>query len=96
MNEIKNFDLHESCTLEYIQIIVNLFPRLEYFKTGLHRKEIEPIARFLFLKTNNLVFLCISYTAKIHLKKLEMFIKKENLLEDYFIDLVDYDLYIWW
>jgi hypothetical protein len=98
-NQLKHFDLRESCTLEYIELIMNLFPRLEYLKTGFNRKEIESIGRFLFSKINNktyhLVLLCISYTPKTYLKKLKMLIKLEKLLDDYFIDLINYGLYLW-
>ncbi|CAF1342622.1 unnamed protein product [Rotaria sp. Silwood1] len=99
MNQVKSLDVRESCTLECVEMIMNLFPQIEYIKTGLNKKEIEPIGRFLFSKINKkiskLLFLCISYTPKIYLKKLKTFIKLENLLDDYFIDLVDYNLCIW-
>ncbi|CAF5002436.1 unnamed protein product, partial [Rotaria sp. Silwood1] len=99
INQVKSLDVRESCTLECIEMIMNLFPQIEYIKTGLNKKEIEPIGRFLFSKINKkiykLLFLCISYTPKIYLKKLKTFIKLENLLDDYFIDLVDYNLCIW-
>jgi hypothetical protein len=82
-----------------MQMIVNLFPRLEYLKTGFNKKEINQIARFIFSKINNktynLLFLCVSYTPKIYLKQLKILIKLENLLVDYFIDLVNYNLYLW-
>jgi len=91
INRIKNFDLRENCTLECVKMINNLFPRLEYFKTGLNRKDIEQTARFIFSKINketyDLFFLCISYTSQIILEK---------LLDEYFIDLDNSDLYLWW
>ncbi len=36
MNQIKNFDLHESCTLEYIQMIVNIL-KLDYIEKELNQ-----------------------------------------------------------
>ncbi|CAF1520734.1 unnamed protein product, partial [Rotaria sp. Silwood1] len=68
INQVKSLDVRESCTLECIEMIMNLFPQIEYIKTGLNKKEIEPIGRFLFSKINKkiykLLFLCISYTPK--------------------------------
>jgi len=99
-NKIQHFDLRDLCSLEKIKLIINLFPQLEYLKTGMNRKEIEQIIRYLFRKANNkarhLVFLCISETPKICLKELNVLIKAENLLDDYFIKFIKRDLYLWW
>ncbi|CAF0874418.1 unnamed protein product [Rotaria sordida] len=99
-NKIKYLDLREYCTLNQIQLIVKLFPQLEYFKTRMNRKEIEPITKYLLLKTKNkiqhLFLLCISETPKICLKELNILIKSENLLKDYFIKFINRDLYLWW
>ncbi|CAF1075164.1 unnamed protein product [Rotaria sordida] len=48
-------DLRESCALNQIQIIVKLFPQLEYLKTCMDRKEIGQITKYLLLKTNNTI-----------------------------------------
>jgi hypothetical protein len=99
-NKIKNLEMRTSCTLEQIPLIVTLFPKLEYLKTGMNRKEIGEITRYLLSKNNietrHLYFLCISEIAKICLKELNMLIKTENLLDVYFIKFVNRDLYIWW
>jgi len=99
-NKIINLDLAESCTLEEIQLIVNLFPRLEYLKSEMYRKELIEITRYLLskdnLKTNHLFFLCITQTRKIFLQKLIMLIKTEKLLESYFIKFINKDLFLWW
>ena len=99
-NKIKNLELRDWCTLEKIQVIVNLFPQVEYLKTGIYRKEIEQIIRFLLLKTNtktrHLFFLCLSNIPKVCLRELNVLIKRENLLDDYFIKFVNRDLYLWW
>ncbi|CAF1134906.1 unnamed protein product [Rotaria sordida] len=100
INKIKNLEIHQSSTLEEIKMIVNLFPQLEYFKTKMIRKEIELIIRFLLSKNNHqiyhLYYLCILEIPKIYLKKLNMLIKLENLLDDYSIKLINRDLYLWW
>jgi hypothetical protein len=99
-NKIKNLELRVRCSLEEIQLFINLFPQLEYLKTGIKRKEILQIIRYLLSKTNNrtrhLFFLCISQIPKICLRELTMLIKFENLLVDYFIKFINQDLYLWW
>ncbi|CAF4552830.1 unnamed protein product, partial [Rotaria sp. Silwood2] len=99
-NKIKNLDLCQCCSLNQIQLIVNLFPQLEYLKTCMNRKEIGQIIKYLLSKTNNktqhLFFLCISQIPKICLKELNVLIKLENLLNDYSIKFINSDLYLWW
>ncbi|CAF1276471.1 unnamed protein product [Rotaria sordida] len=66
----------------------------------MNRKEMGNIIRFLITKPNdiiqNLFFLCISETPKICLREINMLIKLENLVNDYFIKYVNRDLYLWW
>jgi len=99
-NKIINLEIRLWCSLEEIQLIVNLFPKLEYLKIGVCRKEIEQIVRYLFTNNNNktchLFFLCISQIPKICLREINMLIKYEKLLDDYFIKFVNRDLYLWW
>ncbi|CAF3725719.1 unnamed protein product [Rotaria socialis] len=99
-NKIKNLDVRHACSYERMRLIINLFPKLEYLKTGVNRKEIVQIVRFLLSKSNNetqnLFFLCISEIPKICLKELNFLIKLENLLGDYFITFINRDLYLWW
>jgi len=99
-NKIKNLELRDWCRLEKIQLLIDLFPQLEYFKTGMERKEMGQIIRYLLSKNNHqtchLFFLCISGTPKICLRELNLLIKLENLLDHYFIKFLHRDLYLWW
>jgi hypothetical protein len=100
-NKIKTLELpNEWCTLEQFQMIVYLFPQLEYLKIRMNKKTIEQIIRFLFTnmsnKSRHLFFLCISRTPKRYLQKLNMLIKSKHLLDNYFIKFVNRDLYLWW
>ncbi|CAF1573541.1 unnamed protein product [Rotaria sp. Silwood1] len=99
-NKIKILDFRVWCSFDEIQLVVNLFPRLEYLKIGLNRKEIQSIVRFLLSKPNNktqnLFFLCILQIPKICLKELSILIKSENLLNDYCSKFINRDLYLWW
>jgi hypothetical protein len=56
-NKIKYLDFHADCTLEEIQLIGNLFPKLEYLKNGMKKKEINQIIRLLLSKIHHLFFL---------------------------------------
>jgi len=100
-NKIINVEVFNwSPTLEQIQLFFNLFPQLEYFKIAIDKKEFEQVIRFLFSKTTNkprhLFFLCILRLPKRCLRELNMLIKSENLLDDYFIKFLNHDLYLWW
>ncbi len=99
-NKIKYLDLRYNCTLEKIQLIVNLFPKLEYLKTGIKKEEINEIVRFILTNNNtqtgDLFFLCISEIPKRCLKELNMLIKSENLIDNYLIKFVNRDLHLWW
>ncbi|CAF5016043.1 unnamed protein product, partial [Rotaria sp. Silwood1] len=98
INKIKNLDLQQCCSLNEIQLIVNLFPQLDYLKTRMNRKEIRQITKYLLSKTNDktqhLFFLCISQIPKVCLKELNILIKSENLLDNYLIKFINRDLYL--
>ncbi|CAF4984237.1 unnamed protein product [Rotaria sp. Silwood1] len=99
-NKITNIDIGEKCTLEIFQLIMYLFPQVEYLKIRINKKEINQIIRYLFSKTTNkirrLFFLCISQISKVCLRELNFLIKSENLLNDYSIKYINRDLYLWW
>ncbi|CAF1365829.1 unnamed protein product [Rotaria sordida] len=99
-NKITNIDIREKCTLEIFQLIIYLFPQVEYLKIRINEKEISQIIRFLFSKTTDkirrLFFLCISQIPKVCLRELNFLIKSENLLSDYSIKYINRDLYLWW
>ncbi|CAF3675670.1 unnamed protein product [Rotaria sp. Silwood1] len=99
-NKINYLDIRQLCTLNQMQLIIKLFPQLEYLKTRMKRKEIGLITKYLVLKTNkraqHLFSLCISEVPKICLKELKILIQSENLLNDYFIRFINRDLHLWW
>jgi hypothetical protein len=99
-NKIQNVKIHHSCNLESIPLIIDLFPRMEYFQTGMVRKEIEQIVQYVLTKIDNqtphLYFICMSKVPKRCLREIDRLIKREKLLDDYFIKFVNYDLYLWW
>ncbi|CAF3334409.1 unnamed protein product [Rotaria socialis] len=95
-NKIQNLEIAHSCTLYEIYFLVDLFPQLECLKTGINRKEFVIIARHFVSKMPHLFYLCITDLSKTYSQKLNILIKAENLLDDYFIKFVDRDFYLWW
>ncbi|CAF1281594.1 unnamed protein product [Rotaria sordida] len=98
-NKITNLEFN--CpTLKDIQFLVDLFPRLEYIKIGMDNQRMKEILRFLFTNISNklshLFFLCIDRVPKRYLQEFDMLLKSENLLNDYFIKLINRQLYLWW
>ncbi len=99
-NKINHVKIHHSCRLVHIPFILNLFPQLQYLKTGMLRSEIGQMVKYLltkrFSQAYHLFFLCIPQTPKVCLQELNTLIKSENLLDDYFIKIIYRDLYLWW
>ncbi|CAF1261998.1 unnamed protein product [Rotaria sordida] len=100
-NKIKNLYIKSLCTLDLIKLIINLFPKLEYLKTGIYRKEFKEIIRYILSKNNNnntrhLYLLCITEIPKICLTEMDVLIEVEHLLDQYFIKYINRDLYLWW
>ncbi|CAF4786954.1 unnamed protein product [Rotaria sp. Silwood1] len=99
-NKIKNLDIKSLCTLDLIKLIMNLFPKLEYLKTGIYRKEFKEIIQYILSKNNNntchLCLLCITEIPKICLTEMDVLIEVEHLLNQYFIKYINRDLYLWW
>ncbi|CAF1267412.1 unnamed protein product [Rotaria sordida] len=100
-NQVKKLEIyHEGCTIEEFQIILNIFPQLEYFKIGMSQNEIEQFIPFLasktYFKTHSLFFLCISQLRKRFIPELNRLIKSKNLHDNYLIKIVYCDLYLWW
>ena len=99
-NKIINLEVRKHCSLEIVQLIMNLFPQVEYLKIRMNRKEIIQIMRFLFSKTNrktsHLSFLCIPKIPKICLRQLDVLFKSKTLVKNYCIKYINQDLYSWW
>ena len=95
-NMIKSFIIHDYCTLKKIQLLINLFPRLEQLITRMNRKEFLSIMKFLFTKTNYLCFICVLKAPKVSLKEVKNFIKDTKIIGAYEINHIDKKLYLWW
>ncbi|CAF3967485.1 unnamed protein product [Adineta steineri] len=99
-NTITNVTFNGECTLEKLQILVALFPRIQHLTIKPHTKHLESCTRFLVEKTNrntnHLCSLCLLTTAKNWLTRLNTLIASETLLDDYMLKMIDWNLYLWW
>ncbi len=98
-NIIKNVISNDRCTLEKAKLLVALCPRMENLRIFIDRKDLESIVRFLLSKSGSnsrqLFLLCIHHVPKLCIRQLKRLIKSEKLLDDYLIDYIDRDLYLW-
>jgi hypothetical protein len=99
-NTVTNVTVGEEMTLEKIQALTALFPRMEYLTMNIDRDDAESIAIFLLSKSSNdnrhLFSLCISYPHEDLMERLKIMIESENLLHDYILKIIDRKLYLWW
>ncbi|CAF3637957.1 unnamed protein product [Rotaria socialis] len=99
-NKIKNLHILHKCSLANLQLLANLFSKVEYLKIEIIEEQITDIIRFLLIKHNhilqNLFLLCISQSSIKYLEHFNNLIRSECLINDYFIKYVNDDLYLWW
>jgi hypothetical protein len=99
-NIITKVTISKEMTLEKIQLLTVVFPRMEYLTINLFKDDLEPIARFLLSKSNNntryLSSLCISKQRNDLVTILKSSIKSKKLLRDYVIKVINRKLYLWW
>jgi hypothetical protein len=99
-NTVINLTIEKEVTYEKVQLLVTLFPQLEYLTINLYKKDLESIARFLLSKSNNnthyLSSLCISKKRPDLIKNLRLLLESEKLLNDYILKSINRKLYLWW
>jgi len=97
INNIKYVCIKDMCDLEQVKIIVNLCPQLEHFTTGIVRKDLEALLRFLLSNNiSQLFFLCIRTVPKLCIRQVKKLIKSEKFFNDYLIKYSNSNLYLWW
>ncbi|CAF4515039.1 unnamed protein product [Rotaria sp. Silwood2] len=99
-NTVTNVICTIGCTLDQIQLLVALCPRMKHLSIGGFMTDIESITRFLLNKTNQntryLCLLCFSGTPVNAVQRLDILMKSERLLYDYLLRKIDCILYLWW
>jgi hypothetical protein len=97
MNTITKITISKEITLEKIQLLTAVFPRMEYLTINLYKKDLEAIVRFLLSKpTRYLSSLCISKQRHDLVTTLKNLIESEKLLQDYVLKVINRKLYLWW
>jgi hypothetical protein len=99
-NIVTTLTINNEVTLEKVQLLVTLFPQLEYLTINLYKEDLESIVRFLSSKSNNntryLSSLCISKQRLDLIKNLRLLLESEKLFNDYILKSIDRQLYLWW
>ena len=100
MNMVTNLTVSEAMTLEEVQLLTTLFPRLNSLTTNFHQEGFEPIVRFLCSRSNenvrHLSSLCVLIGGHILIEKLHTLIESEQFLQGYSLKLIARKLYLWW
>ncbi|CAF4374053.1 unnamed protein product, partial [Adineta steineri] len=99
-NVIKNLTLTYERSLEKVELLLALCPRLQHF--ALHH-DFGPflirLIRLILSKTNNdnrhLSSLCISKEIDETKETLKMVIENDKLLDDYMVECIDNKVYLW-
>ena len=99
-NTVRKVIIDKTIRFEQIQLLVALFPRLEYLIIDLYKQDLKSIARHLLSKSSNntphLCLLCISHEREDLMEELRLFIESETLLHNYSLKVVQQNLYLWW
>ncbi|CAF3873796.1 unnamed protein product [Adineta steineri] len=99
-NMITKVTIKKNITLEKIQLLTGVFPRMENLTINLLRQDLEPIAQFLLSKPNNntryLSSLCISKQLNDLMIIMKNLIESKKLLHDYILKVINRKLYLWW
>ncbi|CAF3679157.1 unnamed protein product [Rotaria sordida] len=99
-NTIKNVTINQNITLEKLELLINLVPRLEYLTINLNEQDLKYVTRFLLSNrdknTRHLSLLCISKHHKHMVENMRLLIQKEKLLDDFTIKGINRRVYLWW
>jgi hypothetical protein len=99
-NVVKNVILEEEYSLERIELLIALCPRLQHLTLNEINHSLLSIIRLLLSKNNannrHLSSLCLLKVNNAVKEKVKMVIEKEKLLDDFSIKYINHKLYLWW
>ena len=99
-NMIRYVTFRNKCTLDKVELLVALCPRIQHLSIRTSTRTAEPITRFLLDKNNantrQLCLLCFLRAGKAWSKRFTRFIESESLLTDYTLKSTGSELYLWW
>ena len=99
-NTVTNIIIDKEITVESLQFLSTLFPRLESLTIRFRREALVPIVAFLLSKVNKstcrLSSLCIVTRDKALIAYLRNLIDSKDLLQHYTLKQTNQNLYLWW
>ncbi|CAF1097869.1 unnamed protein product [Adineta ricciae] len=97
INRITNVSFEERSTLDKIELLVKLFPRIQYFEMNVFMRHMEAILQLLLLKQNmpNLPLICFTSADEAHFRHLTDLIRSNMLSSDYKVAYAERRLYLW-
>ena len=99
-NIITNVFIKERYSSENIKLLVALCPRIQHLTIDTYAQHLQSIVSFILWKTkSNIQHLCslsMKDTTKSIGQVLQTLIDSEKLLDNYLMELIDGELYIWW
>lgn len=97
---VTNIIIDKEMTIERLQLLSALFPRLESLTMRFRREALEPIMSFLLSKVNKntrrLSSLCIVTRDKALIAYLRNLIDSKDLLQNYTLKQTNQNLHLWW
>ncbi|UJR20059.1 hypothetical protein I4U23_023193 [Adineta vaga] len=99
-NIIRKVTIVKEIALEKLQLVVAVFPRIEYLTINLFKQDLPSIGQFLLSKSNNntryLSLLCISKQRHDLMLTMKKLIQSKKLLRDYILKVINRKLYLLW
>ncbi|UJR17949.1 hypothetical protein I4U23_004848 [Adineta vaga] len=101
-NLIQHVILNEQCTLQKLELLLKLVPRVQCLQLSIQLDDMEMILEFLLNKNNkntrHLVLLGFLSLEECYFRYLNQLIRSKTFLYDFKITYADYDnvLYMWW
>lgn len=99
-NMIRYVTSRGQCTLDEVELLVALCPRVQHLSIRTSSRTAEPITRFLLDKNNantrQLCLLCFTSAGQAWSRRFTQLIELESLLEDYTLKSTSSELYLWW
>ncbi|CAF1494614.1 unnamed protein product [Adineta steineri] len=97
-NNVRNVQVYGELALATVQLINNLFPRLEHLRLVHRQNALVPFARTLLSNriNNSHLFSLMFHDGRAMIKKLKTMINNEKLLNNYDIKRRQDELCLWW
>ena len=99
-NTITNITFKDLCTLDQIQLLIALCPRVQHLTIHIRARDLEPFARSLFKSASHhapsLNSVSFRRASSCWLRKLDMLIQSERLLNEHMLTHNDSTLHLWW